>query len=138
MTDNLCPCPDPLAPCEAYGGLVLGEYRWKVCRGEVLTPAQCEAYRREWKRRARGEKRTTVTATSQQNVKPMPVTEWPQWAKRLERLKQPEDKGVGDTLTRILAKKGGDWFKRTMKRLGINCGCVARQEWMNRNYPYAW
>jgi hypothetical protein len=31
---------------------------------------------------------------------------------------------------------GGDQFKWVMKRLGVDCGCGSRQEWLNRVYPY--
>lgn len=44
-----CPCPSPTEPCEAYGGMILGHLRWKICRGEILTPELCEEYRYFWR-----------------------------------------------------------------------------------------
>jgi len=54
----------------------------------------------------------------------------------ISRQRIPSDTGVGDTVERILAKMGGDQFKWVMKRLGVDCGCGSRQEWLNRVYPY--
>ena len=54
----------------------------------------------------------------------------------IQRQRIPSDIGVGDTVERILSKMGGDQFKWVMARLGVDCGCGSRQEWLNRVYPY--
>jgi len=54
----------------------------------------------------------------------------------ISRQRIPSDTGVGDTVERILSKMGGDQFKWVMARLGVDCGCGSRQEWLNRVYPY--
>jgi len=61
---------------------------------------------------------------------------WPLLIQGIQRQRIPSDTGVGDTVERILAKMGGDQFKWVMKRLGVDCGCGSRQEWLNRVYPY--
>lgn len=50
--------------------------------------------------------------------------------------RKPEDTGVGDTVERLLAKVGGKAIEKSLKRLGINCGCKSRQKWLNQRYPY--
>lgn len=58
------------------------------------------------------------------------------WVRLVRMLRKPEDKGVGDTVQRIAAKFGGERFKAWAERIGIPCGCVARQEEWNRVWPY--
>src|SRR5687768_8983687 len=41
-----CNCPAP-GICETFGK-VQSERHWQICRGEVLTPQKCEAYRVNW------------------------------------------------------------------------------------------
>jgi hypothetical protein len=62
--------------------------------------------------------------------------DWPLLIRGISRQRIPSDTGVGDTVERILAKMGGDQFKWVMARLGVDCGCGSRQEWLNRVYPY--
>lgn len=52
------------------------------------------------------------------------------------RLRVPTDKGLGDTLGRLIAKFGGRKFKSILARLSINCGCDGRQQKLNEMYPY--
>jgi hypothetical protein len=52
-------------------------------------------------------------------------------SKRIE-----SDRGVGDTLERLLASVGGRKYKRLMSWLGASCGCEDRQAWLNKKYPY--
>jgi hypothetical protein len=61
---------------------------------------------------------------------------WPRLARWIARRRQPGDRGVGDTLARILAPLGGDTFKRWTQRIGAECGCAARQAELNRRFPY--
>lgn len=67
---------------------------------------------------------------------PSKATPWPLLIRGIARQRIESDKGVGDTIHRILSKMGGSQFEWVMKRLGINCGCGDRQEWLNRVYPY--
>lgn len=65
---------------------------------------------------------------------------WPApavWAARLmARSWEPGDRGLGDTVARRLGK-GGERFKVWFHAVfGRSCGCVDRQEWLNREFPY--
>lgn len=78
-----------------------------------------------------------------ETIKPVPRDEWPLRVRMVARLRKPEDKGVGDTLARLIntlpAYKGtgaGDAFKAITTRLGIDCGCGQRQARANQLYPY--
>lgn len=48
----------------------------------------------------------------------------------------PEDRGIGDTVERLLAKAGGRAIKKWLERVGVSCGCRDRQAWLNEKYPY--
>ena len=61
---------------------------------------------------------------------------WPLLIRGIQRQRIPSDTGAGDTVERILSKMGGDQFKWVMARLGVDCGCGSRQDWLNRVYPY--
>jgi hypothetical protein len=50
--------------------------------------------------------------------------------------RKPEDRGVGDTVERLLAVAGGRKIKRMLERVGINCGCTDRQKALNEQHPY--
>ena len=66
-----------------------------------------------------------------------PKIVWPFWARTVARLRQDGEIGVGDTVARLAGNVGGEAFKRTLKDFaGIDCGCVARQEDLNRRFPY--
>jgi hypothetical protein len=67
---------------------------------------------------------------------PKPPAHRPLLIQGISRQRIPSDTGVGDTVERILAKMGGSQFKWVMARLGVDCGCGSRQEWLNRVYPY--
>lgn len=60
----------------------------------------------------------------------------PLWLLGITWLRTKEDTGVGDTVERALSYMGGDQFKWMMNRLGINCGCEDRKQYLNRVYPY--
>jgi hypothetical protein len=53
----------------------------------------------------------------------------------LTRFRKPEDRGLGDTLERLLAAAGGRRFKRIMHLLHLPCGCEDRQRWLNERFP---
>lgn len=63
---------------------------------------------------------------------------WPSWAVRIKRAAIPSDRGVGDTIARLIGPVGGDayksWFKTTFGRA---CGCTERQASLNGQFPYA-
>lgn len=49
------------------------------------------------------------------------------------------EKGVGDTVERLINTIGSrplKRFKASLEKLGINCGCQNRKEWLNKRYPY--
>lgn len=71
-------------------------------------------------------------------IQPVPLAEWPSWAKAMRLVRRAEDKGVGDTMARIVGAIGGDawnaWYVRTT---GEKCpSCAARQAGFNALYPY--
>lgn len=72
-------------------------------------------------------------STGQFEDKPQPR---PLLIRGIERQRIPSDTGVGDTAERIISKFGGDQFKWVMARLGVNCGCEDRKQYLNRVYPY--
>jgi|GEM_PF-3725823 len=70
-------------------------------------------------------------------VPPSPsASKWPLIIRGIARRKKPDDRGVGDTIERLLSKMGGDQFAWLMDKLGIDCGCGDRQASLNAWYPY--
>lgn len=67
---------------------------------------------------------------------PIPFDQWPSWTKAVALLKSDEDKGIGDTIHRQSGLLGKG-FKWAMVKLGVPCGCDARQDQWNIEYPYA-
>jgi hypothetical protein len=62
---------------------------------------------------------------------------WPRLARWIEKRRLPGDKGVGDTLSRMLAKVGGERFKFWYKAItGQECHCTDRQARLNAMYKY--
>lgn len=63
--------------------------------------------------------------------------EWPLWARAVALLRHPEDKGLGDTIARNLAKLGADaMVKLYVQATGGDCGCSRRHEILNQMFPY--
>jgi hypothetical protein len=62
------------------------------------------------------------------------------WQERLvalvSKLRTPEDRGVGDTLERLLAKVGGRKIKHLLRLANLPCRCDDRQKWLNERFPY--
>lgn len=58
------------------------------------------------------------------------------WTRFIKLLRKPEDKGVGDTVARMIASVGLDRWKAFSKKIGIPCGCSQRQDELNRLWPY--
>jgi len=52
-------------------------------------------------------------------------------------VRSEQDKGVGDTLARLVGPIGGEaykaWFKKTF---GKSCGCSEDQAYLNEKFPY--
>ena len=68
---------------------------------------------------------------------PLPVEQWPWFARAITQLASVEDKGLGDTIHRHLARFGADAVTKVYRRLvGKDCGCKDRQERLNRLFPY--
>lgn len=60
----------------------------------------------------------------------------PRLVKWLGRFRQPADRGLGDTLERMMAKAGGRTFKHLMALLRLPCGCEDRRRWLNERFPF--
>ena len=59
--------------------------------------------------------------------------------KWLMRFAADSDRGLGDTVERLLDKAGGrslKRFKAMLESYSINCGCTNRRDWLNRQFPY--
>ncbi len=57
----------------------------------------------------------------------------------LKRFRAPEDRGLGDTVERLLTQIGGRPLKRLkalLDALSIDCGCTSRRDWLNQLVPY--
>jgi hypothetical protein len=57
----------------------------------------------------------------------------------LKRFRTQEDRGLGDTVERLVARIGGRplrRFKTLMDNLSIDCGCTSRRDWLNSLVPY--
>ena len=62
---------------------------------------------------------------------------WPIWARPFRLLSRSGDRGLGDTITRIVGPIGGDAFKAWhLAMFGVPCGCEGRQESLNREFPF--
>jgi hypothetical protein len=61
---------------------------------------------------------------------------WPLIIQGIARQRKPEDKGVGDTVHRILHRLGAGAFEWVMRKAGVNCGCSDRRVWLNSHYRY--
>jgi hypothetical protein len=68
---------------------------------------------------------------------PVPITEWPLWARALARFRRPTDTGLGDTIVHVIGDTRSEKFKRWFQRkFGRTCGCTERQRWLNRKFSY--
>jgi len=60
----------------------------------------------------------------------------PRLVKWLSRFRKPDDRGIGDTLERLLAKVGGRKVKHLLRLANLPCRCDDRQKWLNEGFPY--
>jgi len=68
---------------------------------------------------------------------PTPPAQWPLILSPLVMLRNDTDKGVGDTLARLLDKLGGKTLAQWYTAItGQDCGCTDRQARLNVLYPY--
>lgn len=68
----------------------------------------------------------------------MPRSEWPAWAVAVAKFAKPQDKGVGDTLERLInAGMGfGDAWKALRATLRLPCNCERDRDRLNVLYGY--
>ena len=66
----------------------------------------------------------------------IPKKGWPFWAKALNAIAKPEDKGIGDVVARLIGDENSEqfksWYKATFNK---DCGCKGRHDRWNRLYP---
>lgn len=73
------------------------------------------------------------------HLRPIPYTDWPVWIRvfKLTLGKPGVDRGVGDTVARLIGNDSSEAFKTWYKeKFGVSCGCQGRQDQLNANYPY--
>lgn len=69
--------------------------------------------------------------------KPKPISEWPFAARLAARFRGADDKGLGDTVTRMAGAAGGEVVKRWYEHItGKECGCDDRAARLNQMFPY--
>jgi hypothetical protein len=79
----------------------------------------------------------TGVADKKKTVTHRKKTKWPTWAKALKKFSKPEDKGIGDVITRTIGDERSDAFKKWYKAtFGKSCGCTGRQAKWNQMYPF--
>ena len=62
---------------------------------------------------------------------------WPLWARTIAALAAPEDQGVGDTVARLIGQQNSEDLKAMVRAVtGKSCGCQARRDLWNAQYPY--
>ncbi len=62
---------------------------------------------------------------------------WPLIFRLLAKQRYYTDKGIGDTIERIVGPVGGDAFKKLYKSImKQDCGCNYRRDLLNKEYPY--
>ncbi len=76
----------------------------------------------------------TVPIAPQTPIQPISRDKWPIGVKLIAEARKPEDKGVGDTVHRLIPK--ADELIAWMKRLGIDCRCPDRRVSLNQRFPY--
>lgn len=68
---------------------------------------------------------------------PIPRSQWPLPFLAVAMAARKGDRGIGDTIARVIGPIGGNAFKRWHRRVtGEDCGCGARADFLNAKYPY--
>lgn len=62
-------------------------------------------------------------------------TAWPWPARTVRLMRKCGDRGVGDTVERLIGLPGTG-FKSLLSAASLNCGCANRRDVLNRRYPY--
>lgn len=72
------------------------------------------------------------------HLRPIPYADWPIWIRVFKlTLGKPEDRGVGDTVARIIGDDTSEAFKAWFReKFNVECGCQGRKDRLNANYPY--
>jgi hypothetical protein len=71
------------------------------------------------------------------DYRPVPRDQWPIWAKTLALVSTDSDRGVGDTVKRLIGDFASEAFKTWHKAtFGKPCSCQERQDKWNAQYPY--
>lgn len=63
----------------------------------------------------------------------------PRVIKLIKRFAIESDRGVGDTVERLIQQAGGRpliRLKATLESIGVDCGCTDRRDWLNETWPY--
>ena len=67
---------------------------------------------------------------------PVPLDQWPLWAKTMRQFAKPEDRGIGDVVAHMIGEEKSEafkaWFEATFHR---PCGCNGRRSEWNLKYP---
>ena len=84
--------------------------------------------------------RQTSGSMSTSSIAPLSTTkpskEWPMPIKALKMFSKKEDRGIGDTIARVVGPIGGEAYKRWhLREFGKPCGCAERQQRLNQKYP---
>ena len=75
--------------------------------------------------------------TTIQREVPQKARPWPRWAVAIALLKAEGERGIGDTVQRIIGDDASEAFKQWyLKTFGHECGCAGRQNDWNALYPY--
>lgn len=78
-----------------------------------------------------------VPAREEPTPDPVPRSRWPLAVALVAWLARPGDRGVGDTVARVIRPIGGDAWKAWYREAtGHDCGCGDRQAALNAAYPY--
>jgi hypothetical protein len=83
-----------------------------------------------------------VPAASQNTSKsvvvvPVPFAQWPVWAMAMRLMKKEEDRGVGDTVYRVIGPPASATFQKWHVRIfGKSCGCTKRHLRWNQKFRY--
>jgi len=83
-----------------------------------------------------GPRSGSVAHTTSSFIQPKPAKEWPVPIKALKIFSRKEDRGIGDTIARVVGPIGGEAYKRWhLREFGKPCGCSERQQRLNQKYP---
>lgn len=80
--------------------------------------------------------RAARAASAALPILPLPRPQWPWRARAVSWFRRPADRGVGDTIARLLGR-AGEVSKRVYRWLsGRECACGSRQARLNLLFPY--